>query len=60
MGRDIQVSGARVGSVYAVLDMQGRVMQAGYVNSANFNLAVDRAGTYLVRIGNQTQTVKVK
>ena len=60
VGRSIQVAGARVGSVYAVHDMQGRVMQAGYVNSANFNLAMDRAGTYLVRIGNQTQTVKVK
>ena len=60
VGREIQVAGARMGSAYAVLDMQGRVMQAGYVNSANFNLAMDRAGTYLVRIGNQTQTVKVK
>ena len=58
--RSLLVTGARVGSAYAVLDMQGRVMMSGRVDVANFGLAIDRAGTYLVRIGNQTQRVKIK
>ena len=60
VGRNIQVAGARVGSAYAVLDMQGRVMLTGHVDAANFSLALDRAGTYLVRIGSQAQTVKLR
>ena len=58
--RSLLVTGARVGSAYAVLDMQGRVMMSGRVDVANFGLAIDRAGTYLVRIGSQTQRVKIK
>ena len=60
VGRNIQVVGARVGSAYAVLDMQGRVIAKGRVAAANFNLTMDRIGTYLVRIGKQVQTVMLK
>ena len=60
MGREIQVSGARVGSAYAVLDMQGRVIAKGRVNATDFSVHMDRSATYLMRIGNQTQTVKIK
>lgn len=60
LGRDIQVSGARVGSAYAVFDMQGRVMKQGRVESANFGFSMPRAGTYLVRISGQTRVVKLK
>lgn len=58
--RDIQVVGARVGSVYAVLDLQGRVIKLGRVQSANFNVPMSRAATYLVRVGDQTQSVTIK
>ncbi len=60
VGREIQVAGARVGSAYAVLDMQGRVIAKGRVNAADFSVHMDRSATYLMRIGNQTQTVKIK
>ena len=60
VGRDIQVAGARVGSTYAVLDMQGRVIAKGRVAAANFNLTMDRSATYLVRIGYQTQRVVIR
>lgn len=59
-GRNLLISGARAGSTYAILDMQGRVMQRGTVNAANFEVAAPRAGSYLVRIGNQMQRVNVK
>ena len=60
MGRDIQVAGARMGSAYAVFDMQGHVMVKGRVAAANFDVPVSRAGSYLVRIGNQVQKVNIK
>ena len=60
VGRGVQIAGARVGSAYAVLDMQGRVLESGRVNNANFNLVMKRAATYLVRVGSQTQVVKIK
>ena len=59
-GREIQVAGVRVGSAYAVLDMQGRVIAKGRVSATDFSLRMDRSATYLVRIGNQTQTVNIK
>ena len=51
---------ASVGSTYVILDMQGRVLQKDYVKSANFDVAVSRAGSYLVRIGGVTKRVIVK
>ena len=59
-GRNIHIAGAHRGSSYAVLDMQGRIVMYGRVYSENFNLAVSRAGTYLIRIGSQIQSVSVR
>jgi hypothetical protein len=56
----IQISAAPKNSTYAVLDMQGRVLLSGRVESANFNIAVPNAGSYLVRVGNATRKVQVK
>ena len=58
--RSIQLSGAEVGKSYVLLDMQGRVLQKGRVEIANFNIAVANAGRYFVRIGNQIRDVNVK
>ena len=60
ISRNIQVSAAPIGSAYAILDMQGRVLKNGHVESANFNIAIPQAGNYLVRIGGKTQVVNVK
>jgi hypothetical protein len=59
-GRDIQVTGVRIGSAYDVFDMQGHVITKGRTNAANFNLTMNHAGIYLVKIGNQAQKVQVK
>ena len=58
--RSIRILAASVGSTYVILDMQGRVLQKDYVKSANFDVAVSRAGSYLVRIGGVTKRVIVK
>ena len=60
IGRDVQIAGARVGDAYAILDMQGRVINSGRVESANFGLPVARAGSYMLRIGHETKAVSVK
>ena len=54
------VFSAALVAAYAVLDMQGRVLESGRVNAANFSLAMNRAATYLVRVGSQTQTVNIR
>ncbi len=59
-GRNVQIAGARVGSAYAILDMQGRVMTTGSVESANFSVALPRSGSYMVRVGSQAQRVNVR
>ena len=56
----VQISGAKVGASYALLDMQGRVLRKGRIESANFNIVVLNAGRYFVRIGNQIRNVNVK
>ena len=58
--RSLQIAGAKVGTSYALLDLQGRVLQKGRVESANFNIAVPQSGSYLVRINKQTKRVDVK
>lgn len=59
-GRNLQIAGARIGSAYAVLDMQGRVLATGRTASASMEIAVPRAGSYMVRVGSQTKRVNVK
>jgi hypothetical protein len=58
-GRTIQVAGAQ-GSQYALLDMQGRVIRRGVLESANAAIPVNRGGNYLVRIGDRVKRVSVK
>ena len=60
VGRNIQISGSTEGDRFAVLDMQGKVIRSGIVNSANFEVPVARAGIYMVRVGSVTQRIRVK
>jgi uncharacterized repeat protein (TIGR02543 family) len=59
-GRDIQVSGVSAGRSYALIDMQGSVLRKGILADANVVIPVDRAGSYLVRVGGLVQRVSVK
>ena len=58
--RNIQISSAPVGKTYALMDMQGRVLQKGRVESVNYNIVAPRAGSYFIRIGTRTSKVEVK
>ncbi len=60
VSRSIQISAVPVGSTYAILDMQGRVLKKGRVESSNFNILIPQAGTYFVRIGSYVQRISIK
>ena len=60
VSRNVQIAGAKVGSVYAILDMQGRVLKKGRVESANFNIPMAMAGNFLVRVGSRTQRISIR
>lgn len=58
--RNVRVSNAAEGHRFAVLDMQGKVIRSGIVNSANFEVPVANAGIYMVRVGSVTQRIRIK
>ncbi len=60
VARNLQISGAKVGSAYALFDMQGKVLQQGRTPSANFDLTITKPGKYLLRINSSTKIVTVK
>ena len=60
VGGDIQVMEARVGSPYALFDLQGGLVRSGVVSNADFAIAAPHSGSYLVRIGNWTKRVTVR
>ena len=58
--RTLQIQNARIGSAFAVLDLQGRVLRRGVVNSPEFSMELQNAGAYIVRIDSQVQKIRVK
>lgn len=58
--RLVQISNARVGSAYALFDMQGRVLQKGRVENTNYSIVAPRAGAYFVWIDDQIKKVNVR
>ena len=58
-GRTIHILEAELGSPYALIDMQGRVLNRGVVSNKNFAIPVGLGGQYMLKIGNQTQVVRV-
>ena len=60
LSRSIQVTAAPVGTSYALIDMQGRLLQKGRVESETFDITVPRAGTYLVQVGGQVRNITVR
>ncbi len=59
LSRTIQISAAPVGKAYALIDLQGHILQKGIVELANFNIAVPRAGSYFIRMDSQIRKVNV-
>ena len=59
-GRMVEISGVQAGEGYALMDMQGRLLQRGYASGAVVALRVMQPGRYLIRVAGQVKTVIVR
>ena len=59
-GKQVEINGAKAGSVFAVYDMQGRAIAGGMLMSSNLKVSVPTAGSYIVRVGSEMNRVSVK
>ena len=59
-GRRLMFWNANVGEKFAIMDMQGRVIRAGRVNQPRFEVSLQTAGGYIVRIGRTMARVNLK
>lgn len=58
-GRVLNIEGA-AGKKFAIFDMQGRIMNRGVINGENFETALPRSGSYMIRIGSKNHKVSVR
>lgn len=59
-GRRLVFWNADVGEKFAIMDMQGRVIRAERVNQSRFEVCLQTAGGYIVRIGRIMVRVNLK
>ena len=59
-GLQVNINGAKVGSNYAVYNMQGKAVAAGITFSSNISLSVPTAGSYIVRVGSEMSRINLK
>ena len=59
-GRNLQISGAKIGSDINLLDMLGRVIYNARVDAANFSVNVPQSGAYVLRIGSEQRIVNAR
>ena len=60
VGRNLQLSGVKLGRSYTLFDMQGRIILSGRVDSPDLTISVPRAGNYLLREGYRIVRISVK
>lgn len=60
LGRMVEISGLRVGESYALMDLQGRLLQRGFANGSMVMLQVAQSGRYLLRIAGRNKIVNVR
>ena len=59
-GRTILLSNVQEYASYVLFDMQGKTVSAGALQKGYMQIAVPRAGTYLIRVGKKLQKVIVE
>ena len=60
VAKNIQISAAPIGANYMVMDVQGRVLKNGKVESDNFSIPMALSGNYLVKVGSYSKAVKIR
>jgi hypothetical protein len=56
----VEISGLRVGESYALMDLQGRILQRGFANGSTVMLQVAQSGRYLLCIAGRNKIVNVR
>ena len=59
-GMQVEINGAKAGSVFAVYNMQGKAIAGGMLMSNNMTVRVPTTGSYIVRVGSEMNRVNVK
>ena len=59
-GMNVLVSGAKVGTPYAVFNLLGHVVSRGRLEKQNQMIPLSTAGTYIVKVGNASRKVTTK
>jgi uncharacterized repeat protein (TIGR02543 family) len=57
--RMVEISGLQMGESYALMDLQGRLLQRGYANGSTVMLQVAKSGRYLLRVAGRNRIVNV-
>ena len=58
--RSLDIYGAKVGSKWAVFDMQGSLVARGVAQSGSARVEIPKAGSYIVRMDGQFRTVRIR
>ena len=56
----VEISGLRVGESYALMDLQGRLLQRGYANGSTVMLQVAQSGRYLLQVAGRNRIVNAQ
>jgi uncharacterized repeat protein (TIGR02543 family) len=59
-GRMVEISGLRVGEAYALMDLQGRLLQQGLANGSTVMLQVAQSGRFLLRTAGRNKIVNIR
>lgn len=59
-GRMVEIGGLRGGEDYALMDLQGRLLQSGYASGTTVLCRVEQPGRYLLRVAGQNKMVNVR
>jgi hypothetical protein len=59
-GRMVEISGVRAGEAFALMDLQGRLLQQGQANGSTVMLQVAKSGRYLLRVAGRNRIVNVR
>ena len=58
--RSLDIYGAKVGSKWAVFDMQGSLVARGVAQSGSARVEIPKAGSYIVRMDGQFRSVRIR
>ncbi len=58
--RMVEISGLQAGEKYALMDLQGRLLQRGCANGLTVMLLVAQFGRYLLRVAGRNRIVNVR